>query len=164
MRDAWARPAGSKARPIEQSVSEPFKHHQPVFYLKGWCGPDRKVVRNWRPNGREVKASPIAPKNTGFEPRLYYSLEGFPEDQQQVIEKEFFKRVVDDPAAPALKVLIARDQLTWEQRVAWTCFLMAALARSPDMIKKIQNEGRRNMEEALLREASVAHPAPWLIS
>ena len=58
--------------------------------------------------------------------------------------------MLDDPAAPALKVLIARDQLTWEQRVAWTRFLIAALARSPDMIRKIQNEGRRHMEEALL--------------
>jgi hypothetical protein len=83
-----------------QSMGEPLDHHHlPIFYLSGWCGPDGKVVRYWRPNGREVQASPTAPKNTGHEP-LLYSLDGYPEDQQQVIEKEFFARVVDDPASP----------------------------------------------------------------
>jgi hypothetical protein len=85
---------------IVQSMGEPLDHHHlPIFYLSGWCGPDGKVVRYWRPNGREVQASPTAPKNTGHEP-LLYSLDGYPEDQQQVIEKEFFARVVDDPASP----------------------------------------------------------------
>jgi hypothetical protein len=58
-------------------MSEPIDHHhQPIFYLKGWCRPDGKVIRYSRPNGREVKSSPITPKNTGYEPRLY-SLEGY---------------------------------------------------------------------------------------
>jgi hypothetical protein len=80
-------------------MSEPLDHHHlPIFYLRGWRGPDGKVVRYWCPNGREVKASPTAPKNTGHEP-LPYSLDGYPEDQPQVIEKEFLARVVDDPAS-----------------------------------------------------------------
>jgi hypothetical protein len=135
-------------------MSRPLDHHHlPIFYLSGWCGPDGKVVRYWRPNGREVKPSPIAPKNTGYEP-LLYSLDGYPEDQQQVIEEKFFGPVVDEPASRALKVLIELGplSLTDEMRVAWTRFLMAARVRGPEMIKKIQNEARRDMDEALLRD------------
>jgi hypothetical protein len=71
-----------------------------------------------------------------------------------VIEEDFFARVVDDPASRALRVLIERDHsgLSEEMRVAWTRYLMAARARSPEMVKKIQSAARRNMEEALLRD------------
>jgi hypothetical protein len=135
-------------------MSRPLDHHHlPVFYLSGWCDPNGKIVRYWRPNAREVKPSTIAPKNTGFEPHLY-SLDGYPEDQRQVIEEQFFARVIDDPAAHALKALIEHSpsRLTDDMRVAWTRFLMAARVRSPEMIKKLQSEGRRDMEEALLRD------------
>jgi len=135
-------------------MSKPLDHHHlPIFYLSGWRGQDDKVVRYWRPNGRKVKPSPITPKNTGFEPFLY-SLDGYPEDQQQVLEEKFFGPIVDEPASRALKVLMERDQskLTEELRVAWTRFLMAARARSPEMVKKAQNEAWRTMEEALLRD------------
>jgi hypothetical protein len=37
-------------------------------------------------------------------------------------------------------------------RAAWTRFPEAARVRSPEMIKKIQSEGRQDMEEALLRD------------
>jgi hypothetical protein len=52
-----------------------------------------------------VKASPIAPKNTGYE-RFLYSLEGYPEHEQHVIEREFFARVVDEPASRAQSLRI----------------------------------------------------------
>jgi Protein of unknown function (DUF4238) len=136
-------------------MSRPLDHHhQPIFYLTGWCGPDGKVTRYWRPNGRKVVASPIAPKNTGYEPRLY-SLDGYPKDQEQVIEETFFAPVVDEPASRALKVLVAGgdpSKLTNELAEAWTRFLMAARARSPDVVAMMQTLGRRNIVEALLRD------------
>ncbi len=98
-------------------------------------------------------ASTIAPKKTGYEPRLY-SLEGYPEDRQQVIEEKFFAGGVDSPASHALKVLIAGgdpSKFTPELAEAWTRFLMAARARSPNVVKMIQIQGRRHIEEALLR-------------
>jgi hypothetical protein len=101
-----------------------------------------------------VVASPITPKKTGYEPRLY-SLEGYPEDQQQVIEEEFFAPVVDEPASRALKVLIAGgdpSKFTRELAEAWTRFVMASRVRSPNVLKMMQVQGRRHMEEALLRE------------
>jgi Protein of unknown function (DUF4238) len=128
-------------------------HHQPIFYLTGWCGPQGKVVRYSRPHSKVV-ASPIAPKSTGYERRLY-SLDGYPEDQQQVIEERFFAAVVDEPASRALKVLIAGgdpSKLTRELAEAWTRFLMAARARSPYVVEMMQTQGRRNIEEALLRD------------
>jgi hypothetical protein len=134
------------SRPIDH-------HHQPVFYLNGWRGSDGKVIRYFRPNGRNVVASPIAPKYTGYEPRLY-SLDGYPEDQQQVLEEEFFSMVVDGPASQALKILIAGDpsKLTDELRVAWARFLTAARARSPDVVRRAQSQGRRNVVQELLRD------------
>jgi Protein of unknown function (DUF4238) len=138
--------ASQLSRPIDH-------HHLPIFYLTGWGGPDGRIVRYWRPNDREVKASPIAPKNTGFEPHLY-SLSGYPEDQREVIEERFFGPVVDDPASRALKVLIERDQakLTEELRVAWTRFMMASRVRSPDMVDEIQRVARKHLEDNLLRD------------
>src|SRR6266849_8653727 len=135
-------------------MSRPFDHHhQPVFYLNGWRASDGRVVRFWRPNGREVVASPVAPKNTGYE-RFLYSLDDYPEDQRQVIEEKFFAPVVDEPVSCARKVLIERDQtkLTVERRNAWTRFIMAARLRSPEMVEGIQKAARRQLEENLLRD------------
>jgi hypothetical protein len=83
-----------------------------------------------------------------------YSLDGYPEDQRQVIEQKFFGPVVDEPASRALKVLIERDQskLAEELRVAWTRFLMAARMRGPEMVEELQKVARRHLEENLLRD------------
>ncbi len=48
-------------------MNEPDKHHYlPVFYLSRWSQPDGKVIRYYRPH-QAVVASPIAPKNTGYD-------------------------------------------------------------------------------------------------
>jgi hypothetical protein len=135
-------------------MSTPSNHHHlPVFYLSGWSAPNGRVMRYWRPNGREVVASPIAPKNTGYE-RFLYSLDGYPEDQRQVLEQKFFAPIVDEPASRALKILIEGDQskLTVEMCNAWTRFMMAARLRNPDMVEGLQNAARRQFEENLLRD------------
>jgi Protein of unknown function (DUF4238) len=69
-------------------MNEPIDHHYiPVFYLNQWCDQAGKVVRYYRPH-KEVIASPITPKSTGYEPQLY-ALDGYPDDQKQWIEKHY---------------------------------------------------------------------------
>jgi hypothetical protein len=68
-----------------------------------------KVVRYYRPH-KKVLASPIAPRNTGYEPQLY-SLDGFPNAQKQWIEKYFMTPVVDDPASRAFNRLVNGKEL-----------------------------------------------------
>jgi hypothetical protein len=134
-------------------MSEPINHHYlPVFYLRQWRNSAGKVVRYYRPH-RGVVASPIIPENTGYE-RSLYSLDGYPPEHRQAIEKQFFGPIVDEPASRALEVLLERkpEKLTPEHRIAWTRFLMAMRVRNPEMVAQITSEARRRAEQALLRD------------
>jgi len=133
-------------------MNEPYKNHHylPVFYLSQWAGTDGKVVRYYRPH-REVVASRITPKRTGYEPGLY-GLDGYAPSLNNVIEKEFMALVVDDPAAHALRVLIERDQskLTPELREAWTRFVMSLHVRTPAKVEYITQQAAQNLRRSLL--------------
>jgi hypothetical protein len=131
-------------------MNEPINHHYlPVFYLRQWAGSDGRVIRFYRPYDKVV-ASPIAPSNTGYEP-LLYSLDGYPPEVRQRIEKEYMGPLVDGPAADAMRVLIERDEakLTGAVRSAWTRFLMATRVRSPEMIGLMMEQGRTNLVASL---------------
>jgi len=119
-------------------MSEPIDHHYlPVFYLRQWCNSEGRLFRYHRPHHRVV-ASSITPKSTGYEPSLY-TLEDYPPEQRQVIEKQFMGPIVDDPASKALKILIERDRqkMTEEMRVAWTRFLMSMRLRDPHTLSEV---------------------------
>lgn len=134
-------------------MSEPDKHHYlPVFYLNRWARHDGKVTRYYRPY-RDVVAAPISPKNTGYE-RGLYRLDGYAPEVQNDIEKKFMAPVVDDPAARALEVLIARDQskLTPELRQAWTRFVMSLHVRNPGNIDLITQQAKEGLRQSLLAD------------
>jgi hypothetical protein len=134
-------------------MSEPNKHHYlPVFYLSRWSQPDGKVIRYYRPH-QAVVASPIAPKNTGYEHGLY-RLEGYVPEVQNTIEKNFMSPVVDDPASRALNILIERDnsKLTPEHRQAWTRFVMSLLVRNPEKVEHITNRADHGLRQSLLAD------------
>jgi hypothetical protein len=127
-------------------MSEPNKHHYlPVFYLNQWAGSDGKLVRYHRPF-RDVVASPITPANTGYEERLY-RLEGYRPQFTNAVEKEYMAKVVDDPAAKALKVILGDDYSKMKPEIAvnWTRFLMSLLFRTPHMVEHITKEAERNL-------------------
>lgn len=132
-------------------MSDPIDHHYlPIFYLSQWCNERGKVVRYHRPN-REVVASAITPKNTGYEPMLY-ALDGFAPEHRQAVEKNFMAPVVDGPAADALKILLARQtpNLSDETRTAWTRFVMSLRLRDPATLSKIKEDARKGLEAKLL--------------
>lgn len=131
---------------------DPIDHHYlPIFYLSRWQGPKEQVVRYYRPHDRVI-ASAISPSNTAFEPRLY-TLEGFPEEMQQAIEREYMAPVVDNYAADALEILITRNSaaLTAKVREAWTRFLLSLQLRDPQSLIEIQKSSldvlRMNMSK-----------------
>lgn len=124
---------------IPMTTHDPIAHHYlPVFYLNRWRGADGRIVRYYRPHERVV-ASRIAPSNTGFEARLH-TLEGFPPEMQQAIERDYMAAIVDDRAAEAMEVLIAGDgaRLTAPLREAWTRFLLSIQLRDPYSLEEIQ--------------------------
>src|SRR5262249_23512187 len=125
-------------QPIDQ-------HYIPVFYLNQWCDPAGKVVRYYRPR-KEVIASPITPKSTGYEPQLY-ALDGYPDDQKQWIEKHYMGPVVDEPASKALRILLARknSDLTPETRTDWVRFLMSLSLRNPEAVANTDAEMRTGL-------------------
>jgi hypothetical protein len=135
-----------------QTMVDPKKHHfSPVFYLKGWCDANSKVVEYSRPH-RKAVCPRVSPEGTGFKPFLY-TLEGAPEDRKQEIEQKYMAEIVDNRGALALKVLIARNpaELTEKLRNDWTRFLIASLFRRPqavnDVIDTFSNVLRKNLSE-----------------
>lgn len=134
-------------------MSDPDKHHYlPVFYLRRWSQPDGKVIRYYRPY-HAVVASPIAPKNTGYEHGLY-RLEGHAPEAQNTIEKDFMAPIVDDLAARALDALFERDnsKLTPEHRQAWTRFVMSLHVRNPEKVEHITNQADSALRQSLLAD------------
>jgi hypothetical protein len=153
-------------------MSDPKKHHfSPVFYLKGWCNPESKVVEYSRPY-REVVARTVSPSATGFK-HFLYTLESAPEDQKQVIEKDHMAPAVDNRAAVALEILMHQDggELTDEVRNDWTRFLMASLLRRPqainDEVAIYTNVLKENLTdvtayESLKKEGDLPTPFEWI--
>ncbi len=127
-------------------MNEPIDHHYiPVFYLSQWCDTAGKVVRYYRPH-KEVIASPITPKSTGYEPQLY-ALDGYPDDQKQWVEKNYMGPVVDAPASKALRILLAQNSLdmTPETRTDWVRFLMSLILRNPEAVANTNAEMRAGL-------------------
>ncbi|MGH9807295.1 MAG: DUF4238 domain-containing protein, partial [Terriglobia bacterium] len=83
-----------------------------------------------------------------------YSLDGYPPEYRQAIEKQFMGPIVDEPASRALDVLLERnlEKLTPELRSAWTRFLMATRVRNPEAVAELTVEARRRAERALLAD------------
>jgi hypothetical protein len=135
-------------------MNEPIDHHYiPVFYLSQWCDPTGKVVRYYRPR-KEVIASPITPKSTGYEPQLY-TLNGYPDEQKQWIEKHYMGPVVDEPASKALRILLAHNNLnlTPETRTDWVRFLMSLSLRNPEAVANTNAEMRAGLADKFSRHS-----------
>lgn len=124
----------------------PKRHHfLPVFYLKRWAGPDRRIVEFSKPYGEKVKPRKTFPAGTAYAADLY-SFEGVPPDQKQLVESVFFGPA-DGRAADAL-ALLESDQWRnpWPNalRQIWATFMVGLLVRMPDDIaalKELYTEG-----------------------
>lgn len=120
-------------------MSQPKDHHYlPIFYLERWAGADGRVIRYYRPRGRpggSVVASPVGPKYTGYEERLY-ELPGT--ENPQVVETDFLSPV-DDGAACVLGKMLdgGLKSLSGNERQKWALFVMSLPLRIPRALKEL---------------------------
>jgi hypothetical protein len=117
------------------------KHHYiPVFYTKGWAGPNGCVCEYSRPY-REVKSRWPHPAGTGYERGLYTVPRNDDPRVTEYIEHEFLK-VTDDGASRVLQMLRSRKEFDWtsETRSAWSRFIVSLLVRNPEYIRRLAAE------------------------
>jgi hypothetical protein len=141
---------------LDRLVTDPIKHHfSPVFYLRGWCDSTTGKLTAYSRPYKDVIAKPVHPAATGYELFLY-TMEGLPDDQKQMIEKDYMAPKVDNPAAKALRVLLGTDTnaLTEALRGAWTRFMIASLLRRPAAVAEIGEAFKSTLRQNLLADSS----------
>lgn len=123
------------------------KHHYlPVFYLKQWVGPDRRLCEFSRPF-KLVKPRRTHPNGTGYV-RGLYQIEGLPPETMNVIETEFLKPA-DGLASDALKTLTAEKPFVdpTKMRHSWTRFILSLMLRYPEAIDAMKRQLRENVQK-----------------
>jgi hypothetical protein len=77
------------------SLILPRDHHFiPAFYLKQWCGTDKKLCEFSRPQGK-LYAKRVGPDATGYQTDLYAFPE-LPAEMAQHLERVFFDVIPND--------------------------------------------------------------------
>jgi hypothetical protein len=144
-------------------------HFVPAFLLRHWeTGADMKLT-SFRWSRGNVAASRFKAKGVAKARHLYSMQRSHPEPDVQV-EKEFFGRHVDDPAAVVHAKMLASgvSGLSPEEKQVWSPFLISLILRGPTMIQHIRRRGREVLEVGLDRspEEYIAvrgdEPAPTL--
>lgn len=117
--------------------NKPRDHHYiPVFYLKQWCGPDKKLIEFTVKHGNFIP-KPVGPKGTGFQTDLYAFPELPPESAQHM--EDVFLKYADNTASLALqKLLTGNKDWTAELRSGWSRFLISLLIRHPDIMIELR--------------------------
>lgn len=95
----------------------------------------------------------VNPSATAFENRLY-SYEKVPEDRRQAVEKLFFAAEVDDKAARIYPRIVAGDfaNLSEEERIIWTRFLIASRLRVPEIIHDLRTGATEELRRSLTED------------
>ncbi|WP_063695687.1 DUF4238 domain-containing protein [Bradyrhizobium embrapense] len=109
----------------------------PAFYLKGWAGPDSKLVEYAQKGGKLI-AKPVGPRSTGFE-RDLYAFPELPPDQAQFMEEVFFA-YADQKASDALDIHLGQAGHQWTNELisAWSRFVIGVHLRHPDAIPELR--------------------------
>ena len=116
------------------------KHHYiPVFYSKGWAGPDGRLCEFSRPYD-VVKPKRVHPDGTGYVRGLYTVPRNEP-IVAEFIEKEFF-RITNSKASDVLRMLRTGQPIEWnsDNRSAWSRFIISLMIRSPDYVARMAAE------------------------
>lgn len=118
------------------SPSPPIKHHYiPAFYLKRWTNKNGLLWEFRNPHKSKIVGTWKHPNATGYLNRGY-ELAGFPADQAQQVETNFFQPL-DSWASRALHILENSDNKNeWDSRLrsAWSRFILSLLSRCPEDI------------------------------
>jgi hypothetical protein len=109
-------------------TKHPKHHYIPVFYLKEWADPRRRLLEFSRPYDHRVRPRPTSPDGTGYIRGLNI-VPAFADPE--AVEKVIMQKV-DSLAADAHKKLLRNPSTPWssDMRSAWTRFIVAAFPKS----------------------------------
>src|SRR4051794_10095323 len=123
-------------------ASHDAHHFVPGFILREWQTPpdDKLSAFHWI-HGKLLHERYKA-KSVGKE-RGLYSLHGQSGNRDNVLEREYFTREIDGPAAPVHRRIIVDGltSLAAEERVTWGRFIVAQMLRAPRMIADLKDRG-----------------------
>jgi hypothetical protein len=116
----------------------PKRHHfVPKFLLQNWATADEKIVVYRRLTSGKVVHDRVAAKGAGYEEHLY----SFPQlgENVAVVETKLWGPQ-DDKASKLVAKMMASggDELTEEEMVAWSHFLLGMLLRNPESTKSLK--------------------------
>ena len=123
------------------------KHHYiPVFYLKQWCGEDKKLCEFSRPY-KAVKPYRRYPHETAFEIDLN-TMDALAPSVQDIVERRLMGGI-DNNACNALQLLLDQriNDLDSAQRTAWAVFVMSLVRRTPESMARLRENLRQQMED-----------------
>ena len=127
---------------------DPTKHHYiPEFMLRWWTGDDGRFERYTRPIPSKIAVRRVFPSETGWMKNLYAS----PGDSrgEHWLETRLFQ-VIDNDAAPALRKLnLDPENITGEERSAWTLLLRSLAHRMPDHLRSTVASGEAIWEQTI---------------
>lgn len=100
-----------------------------------------------------IQQSRVNPLATAFENRLY-SYEKVPEERRQAVEKLFFAAEIDDKAASIYPKFLVGDlaNLSKEERIAWTRFLIASRLRVPEIVHDLKTDAAEELRRSLTED------------
>jgi hypothetical protein len=122
------------------------KHHYiPIFYLKQWCGEDKKLCEYSKPYDK-VKPLRKYPSETAFETDLN-TMTALAPTVQDIVERRLMSGV-DNNAARALQLLLDQriNDLDAAQRTAWAVFVISLTRRTPESMQRLRERLRIDME------------------
>ena len=110
----------------------------PVFYQKRWCNDVGKLVVYSQPRLGKIVTSDVGPEATGWEKDLYAFLGANPE-LQQFLETKLLRRA-DELAALAVAKMIKEGpgSLTFDERSAWSRFVINSMIRHPEAFAEVR--------------------------
>lgn len=130
----------------QSPMSHVNQHYVPEFLLREWAAQDKKLTHFSRRFDGAMIEGRCGPKGAGYKEHLY-SLHVPNAKKDTQLERNFFGPLVDDPAAPVHKRLLAGDveSLTDQEVSAWSRFLVAQIVRVPSMVSYFLEAGRAMM-------------------
>ena len=125
-------------------------HYVPAFLLRQWeGGADQKLSSFHWVNAKllheRYKAKSVA-KEAGL-----YSLKEGDGTRNNLIEREFFAREIDEPAALVHRRIISSGitSLSQDERIIWGRFIVAQMLRVPRMMASLKKKGAKALGAAI---------------
>lgn len=133
-----------------RSVSHANQHYVPRFLLEQWHTPPDNKLTAFRWTDKHLLNHRYKAKSVAKERHLY-SLERSKGEPDVQVERDFLGPHIDDPASVVHAQLLSHgvSNLTREEKMTWSPFLISLLLRAPPMIAHLRKRGREILSAGL---------------